>query len=175
MYFTIHKYFKLYTTVSLDFKYNTQFYRKIIRFPFSWLWLLFSWKILLLPNYLSWFHFYQSVFHILKKSQMKIVVTSFLADWRISHFLPVYRVSNRVSGPQQVSEGWMNKLSNVTLPLSVLLIGSSVSVPSFNMYNVILWLQYWLYYIYIEIWSMCLQVFLSLSILSPTDSINIQC
>ena len=112
MYFTIHKYFKLYTTVSLDFKYNTQFYRKIIRFPFSWLWLLFSWKILLLPDYLSWFYFYQSVFHILKKSQMKIVVTSLLADWRISHFSPCTGYPT-VSGPQQVSEGWMNKLRDV--------------------------------------------------------------
>ena len=43
------------------------------------------------------------------------------------------------------------------------------------MYDVVLWLQYWLYYIYIEIWSVCLQLFMSLSIQSPKDSINIQC
>lgn len=68
---------------------------------------------------------------------MKIVVTSFsrLKDKPLS---PSVQGIQQVSGPQQVSEGWMNKLSNVTLPLSVLLIGSSVSVPSFNMYNVIL-------------------------------------
>lgn len=48
-----------------------------------------------------------------RKSQVKIVITSFLADWRISHFLPGYRVSSGVSGPQQVSEGWMNKLRSL--------------------------------------------------------------